>query len=122
MRSHWDLVGTSSKGSKIPWVYGSLVVLIFHAEPSRTRTHLRPNGSHANYPSPPRTHASQHPVPNYHTLPPELGINPSHILTKSLTVLNPLSKPDERIMDDADLAGPLFFSFGFGMVLLFVSS
>lgn len=23
-------------------------------------------------------------------------------------------------MDDADLAGPLFFSFGFGMVLLFV--
>jgi hypothetical protein len=25
-------------------------------------------------------------------------------------------------MDDADLAGPLFFSFGFGMVLLFVRS
>ncbi|CED84063.1 Rab GTPase interacting factor, Golgi membrane protein [Phaffia rhodozyma] len=49
----------------------------------------------------------------------ELGINPSHILTKSLTVLNPLSKPDEQIMDDADLAGPLLFCFGFAMVLLF---
>lgn len=51
----------------------------------------------------------------------ELGINPSHILSKSLTVLNPLSKPDEQIMDDADLAGPLLFCFGFAMVLLFVS-
>jgi hypothetical protein len=50
----------------------------------------------------------------------ELGINFSHIVAKSLTVLNPLSKPDERIMDDADLAGPVLFCFCFGMVLLFV--
>lgn len=37
-------------------------------------------------------------------------------------MLNPLSKPDERIMDDADLAGPVLFCFCFGMVLLFVRS
>jgi hypothetical protein len=51
----------------------------------------------------------------------ELGINPSHILAKSLTVLNPISKPDARIMDDADLAGPFVFCFGFALVLLLVS-
>lgn len=50
----------------------------------------------------------------------ELGINPSHILAKSLTVLNPISKVDSRIMDDADLAGPFVFCFGFALVLLFV--
>lgn len=51
----------------------------------------------------------------------ELGINPSHILQKSLTVLNPLSRIDERIMDDADLAGPFVFCFAFAFVLLLVS-
>ena len=52
---------------------------------------------------------------------PELGINPSHILQKSLTVLNPLSRVDEHIMDDADLAGPFVFCFAFAFVLLLVS-
>ncbi|KAJ9101949.1 hypothetical protein QFC19_005031 [Naganishia cerealis] len=50
----------------------------------------------------------------------EIGVNPSHILAKSLTVLNPLRRVDEHIMDDADLAGPLVFCFGFALVLLFV--
>ncbi|KAJ9125285.1 hypothetical protein QFC22_000241 [Naganishia vaughanmartiniae] len=49
----------------------------------------------------------------------EIGVNPSHILAKSLTVLNPLRRVDEHIMDDADLAGPLVFCFGFALVLLF---
>jgi hypothetical protein len=48
-------------------------------------------------------------------------VNPSHILAKSLTVLNPLKRVDEHIMDDADLAGPLVFCFAFALVLLFVS-
>ncbi|WWC90530.1 uncharacterized protein L201_005466 [Kwoniella dendrophila CBS 6074] len=48
----------------------------------------------------------------------ELGINPSHILQKSLTVLNPLRRVNENIMDDADLAGPLVFSFAFAFFLL----
>jgi len=48
----------------------------------------------------------------------ELGINFAHIQTKSLTVLNPLGRIDEHIMDDADLAGPLLFCFCFGMFLL----
>lgn len=50
----------------------------------------------------------------------EIGVNPSHILAKSLTVLNPLKRVDEHIMDDADLAGPLVFCFAFALVLLFV--
>ncbi|EIW68452.1 hypothetical protein TREMEDRAFT_23680, partial [Tremella mesenterica DSM 1558] len=48
----------------------------------------------------------------------ELEINPSHILQKSLTVLNPLSKVDQHIMDDADLAGPLVFCLAFAFFLL----
>lgn len=51
----------------------------------------------------------------------EIGVNPSHILAKSRTVLNPLRRVDEHIMDDADLAGPLVFCFGFALVLLFAS-
>jgi hypothetical protein len=51
----------------------------------------------------------------------ELGINFSHIRAKSMTVLNPLRRVDERIMDDADLAGPLLFFFCFGVLLLLVS-
>jgi hypothetical protein len=38
-----------------------------------------------------------------------------------MTVLNPLRRVDERIMDDADLAGPLLFFFCFGVLLLLVS-
>ncbi len=51
----------------------------------------------------------------------ELGINFSHIRAKSMTVLNPLSSVDDRIMDDADLAGPIMFFFCYGLFLLFVS-
>jgi protein YIPF5/7 len=50
----------------------------------------------------------------------ELGINFNHIWAKSMTVLNPLQRVDERIMDDADLAGPLIFCFWFATFLLFV--
>lgn len=49
----------------------------------------------------------------------ELGINFSHIRAKSMTVLNPFRRVDERIMDDADLAGPLIFYFCFATFLLF---
>jgi len=51
----------------------------------------------------------------------ELGINFSHIRAKSLTVLNPLQGVDARIMDDADMAGPIIFLFCFGTCLLLVS-
>ena len=39
-----------------------------------------------------------------------------------MTVLNPLSHVDELIMDDADLAGPAFYCFCFGICLLLVSN
>eukprot|EP00026_Physarum_polycephalum_P017124 Phypoly_transcript_18231.p1 GENE.Phypoly_transcript_18231~~Phypoly_transcript_18231.p1 ORF type:complete len:223 (+),score=32.15 Phypoly_transcript_18231:53-721(+) len=48
----------------------------------------------------------------------ELGINFAHIRTKSLSVLNPLKKIDSHIMDDTDLAGPLFFALVMGVFLL----
>ena len=53
--------------------------------------------------------------------PAELGVNFSHIRAKSLAVLNPFRRVDERIMDDADLAGPFIFFLCFGTFLLFVS-
>ena len=37
-----------------------------------------------------------------------------------MTVLNPMSRIDEHIMDDADLAGPIIYVFCFGMFLLLV--
>lgn len=37
-----------------------------------------------------------------------------------MTVLNPLRRIDEHIMDDADLAGPVIFYFAFATSLLFV--
>lgn len=51
----------------------------------------------------------------------ELGVNFHHIQTKTLTVLNPLARIDQHIMDDADLAGPLLFCGLFGTFLLLVS-
>ena len=52
--------------------------------------------------------------------PVELGINFSHIRSKSLAVLNPFERIDVRMMDDADLAGPLIFFLCFATFLLFV--
>jgi len=37
-----------------------------------------------------------------------------------MTVLNPLRRVEEHIMDDADLAGPVFYCFCFGICLLLV--
>ena len=51
----------------------------------------------------------------------ELEINPTHILQKSMTVLNPLARVDKHIMDDADLAGPFVFCLAFAFFLLLVS-
>ncbi|ETV97134.1 hypothetical protein, variant [Aphanomyces invadans] len=48
----------------------------------------------------------------------ELGINFEHIWTKTQAVLIPTTSVSEHILDDVDLAGPLVFAFGFGMLLL----
>lgn len=37
---------------------------------------------------------------------------------QTLAVLNPLSRPDQHLMDDSDLAGPLFFFLLYGTFLL----
>lgn len=50
----------------------------------------------------------------------ELGVNFGHIKMKTLTVLNPLARIDQHIMDDSDLAGPIIFFLAFGFFLLFV--
>jgi hypothetical protein len=57
----------------------------------------------------------------YNDEPPlseELGLNFDHIVTKSLSVLNVFRVPDKHIMDDADIAGPIFFCLLLGGVLL----
>jgi len=48
----------------------------------------------------------------------ELGINPDHILQKTLAVLNPFRVTDAAILQDTDLAGPLAFILAFGGFLL----
>ncbi|KAI9699893.1 MAG: hypothetical protein M1820_006955 [Bogoriella megaspora] len=58
----------------------------------------------------------------YESEPPlleELGVNFGHIKMKTLTVLNPLARIDQHIMDDSDLAGPILFFLLFGTFLLF---
>ncbi|KAK4145579.1 uncharacterized protein C8A04DRAFT_26577 [Dichotomopilus funicola] len=57
----------------------------------------------------------------YPTEPPlleELGVNVNHIGAKTLAVLNPFSRIDQHLMDDSDLAGPLFFFLLYGTFLL----
>lgn len=49
----------------------------------------------------------------------ELGVNFSHIQSKTLAVLNPLARIDQHIMDDSDLAGPVLFFLLFGTFLMF---
>lgn len=51
----------------------------------------------------------------------ELGVNFGHIWLKTLTVLNPMARIDNHIMDDSDLAGPVLFCGLFGTFLLLVS-
>ncbi|KAL2162281.1 hypothetical protein VTH06DRAFT_7194 [Thermothelomyces fergusii] len=48
----------------------------------------------------------------------ELGVNVGHIGAKTLAVLNPFSRVDQHLMDDSDLAGPLFFFLLYGTFLL----
>jgi len=48
----------------------------------------------------------------------ELGINPDHILQKTLTVLNPWRTTDQAAAGDSDLAGPLCFCLAFGSLLM----
>jgi hypothetical protein len=48
----------------------------------------------------------------------ELGINLPLIQRKTVTVLNPMQTVDSRIMDDADLWGPILFFIAFGAFLL----
>jgi hypothetical protein len=43
------------------------------------------------------------------------------VMRQTLTVLNPLARIDQHIMDDSDLAGPILFFLLFGTFLLLVS-
>ncbi|ETN42997.1 uncharacterized protein HMPREF1541_02155 [Cyphellophora europaea CBS 101466] len=47
----------------------------------------------------------------------ELGVNFGHIKTKTVAVLNPLSRPSPHIMDDSDLYGGLLFLILYGTFL-----
>ena len=65
--------------------------------------------------------ASNDPGDEFANEPPlleELGINPEHIVQKTLTVLNPFRTTRTDVAGDADLAGPLVFCMLFGSLLL----
>ena len=49
----------------------------------------------------------------------ELGINPDHILQKTLNVLNPMMTTEAAIAGDSDLAGPIVFALAFGSFIMF---
>jgi len=48
----------------------------------------------------------------------ELGINPDHIMQKTLTVLNPLMGTDAAVAGDSDLSGPIVFVLAFGSFIM----
>lgn len=50
----------------------------------------------------------------------ELGINFDHIKSKTMAVLNPRKPIHSQLMQDTDLAGPLFFCLLLGFCLLLV--
>lgn len=58
---------------------------------------------------------------DYENEPPlleELGVNFDHVFNKTKAVVIPTSKLNESILEDADLAGPLFYCLALGMCLL----
>ena len=58
-------------------------------------------------------------LPGESSLMDELGINLSHICSKSLSVLNPVADIQRDWVQETDLAGPLLISVLFPIVLLF---
>lgn len=48
------------------------------------------------------------------------GMRDADLMRQTLTVLNPLARIDQHIMDDSDLAGPILFFLLFGTFLLLV--
>lgn len=48
----------------------------------------------------------------------ELGVNLEHIISKTKAVVNPTGTLSAHILDDADLAGPIFFCLLLGVCLL----
>ncbi|XP_065353950.1 protein YIPF5 [Cloeon dipterum] len=50
----------------------------------------------------------------------ELGINPDHIIQKTLSVLNPFRATEASVLQDTDMAGPLVFCLALGSLLLLI--
>lgn len=65
-----------------------------------------------NYRSSDTMHTPSLDMEDYDNEPPlleELGIHWEHIFEKTKAVINPSQRLNEHILDDADLAGPIFF-------------
>jgi hypothetical protein len=74
-------------------------------------------GANMNYGAPTGPQTDE----DYDNEPPlleELGIRFDHIWTKTQAVVNPISKLRDDILEDADLAGPIFFALILGSCLL----
>jgi len=71
---------------------------------------------------PPDSYKTVHGSSEWDDEPPlleELGINPDHILKKTLNVLNPMMTTEANIAGDSDLAGPIVFALAFGSFIMF---
>ncbi|XP_059471497.1 protein YIPF5 [Neocloeon triangulifer] len=88
--------------------------------------YLDPSATSAPYtgeiftPSMPAGHQA-HGTTDFDDEPPlleELGINPDHIVQKTLSVLNPFRATESSVLQDTDMAGPLVFCLAFGSFLL----
>ena len=77
------------------------------------------NGANMNsYGVPPMGPLDEDDYDNEPPLLEELGIRFDHIWTKTQAVVNPISKLRDDILEDADLAGPIFFALILGSCLL----
>jgi len=71
---------------------------------------------------PPDAYKTVHGASEWEGEPPlleELGINPDHIMQKTLNVLNPMMTTEATIAGDSDLAGPIVFALAFGSFIMF---
>lgn len=57
-------------------------------------------------------------VENEPPLLEELGIDPNHIVQKTMHALNPTRPVDETLMRDSDLGGPIAICLALGVLLL----
>ncbi|CAD7079796.1 unnamed protein product [Hermetia illucens] len=96
-----------------PTTYGGDSSVRSYYDPTSYSDNIyKPNDPGSNYGAPNTDFDDEPPLLE------ELGINPNHIVQKTLAVLNPFRTTDQDICQDTDMAGPLVFCLALGGFLL----